>query len=510
MLPQVHPSPLAKAIRLIDADPARAWRIDELAAACSITRRALEKQFRRFVRRTPVQYLRDVRLGQARRLLLASPVQASPTELAERCGFNHPGRFAIWYRERYGESPSATLRRSHAGSPGLSPPLARLVSSVERPSLTLLPFELVGHETSGCAGIGEEIARALLRLRWITVSTSARNARYRLSGKVRGDGSGRLRVTVILTDGRTGQMLWADHWDGRREEALEFEGRVAGRVAGAIEPALRRVEIDRASRQDPDQLSAWELSMRALPGVLSYKPAAAARALELLDRAMELAPQDPLPVSLTAWCRGIRGCLHFAERPDKEKAAAHDLAARAVALNRGDVLTETALATGYTLSHDLAAAAMHADRALALDGGSAWAWMRRGWIDNFRGSATEAIERLMIARALAQGDPVVNASASFGIASSLFQVGRYGEAARWMKRGIAERPDAVGMSPFFLASVHALQNQKDDARQTLDRWVPVQPTMTISRIKSGWPFSDTFLERVAEGLEYSGMRDPMS
>ena len=36
------------------------------------------------------------------------------TEIALQCGFNHFGRFAAWYREQYGESPLATLKRSQS------------------------------------------------------------------------------------------------------------------------------------------------------------------------------------------------------------------------------------------------------------------------------------------------------------------------------------------------------------------------------------------------------------
>src|SRR5439155_14041670 len=60
--------------------------------------------------------------------------------------------------------------------------------------------------------------------------------------------------------------------------------------------------------------------------------------------------------------------------PDAELEGDDGLAARGAQLSTGDPLTETMLAAGYTLAHDLATAAIHVDRALTLDGGSAWAW----------------------------------------------------------------------------------------------------------------------------------------
>ncbi len=501
---RLRPWQLSKALELIESDPARAWTVGELAKSCGIGPRVLQRYFRRFVGRTPVAHLRTVRLDRVRQDLLRAPRDARITEIATRCGFSHLGRFATWYRERYGETPSATLQHGRIGAvaPTRCPP--PVASAHDRPAVAVRPFELFGDQARHAAGLAEEIAAALLRLRCIVVSTISK-ARYHLGGTVRGDGGDHLRVTVTLGDAAAGRMLWADHWDGRCDGVFELQERVALGVARALEPALRDAEIERACRTEPEQLTAWGLTMRALPSVQSYKAAAEAMALELLERAMELAPRDPLPMSLAAMCRGVRGCLHFTERPNEEKMAACALAGSAAMLNKSDALAETLLAVGYTLANELGTAAIHANRALNLDGGLAWAWCRRGWIDVFRGQAAEAIERLQIARSLATGDPVLNASSSFAIGASHFQAGRHGEAIRWIARGIAERPQG-GLAPVFLASALAFDDRKDEARHAIDVWRRAHPGMTIAHLKSGWPFEASFLDRVAEGLENVGMR----
>ena len=108
---QVLPHDVNKALELLRADPARERSVDELAAACGVGRRTLEKHFRRFLGRTVVEVRQDLRLERARRELLRAPTGAAVTEIALHCGFNHIGRFAALYRARYGESPSATRRR---------------------------------------------------------------------------------------------------------------------------------------------------------------------------------------------------------------------------------------------------------------------------------------------------------------------------------------------------------------------------------------------------------------
>src|SRR2546426_791987 len=82
----------------------------------------------------------------------------------------------------------------------------------------------LGPATGRAAGITDEIATALLRLRWFPVTVPGK-ARYHLRGKVRDDGRGQLRVTVILVDASTGNYLWADQWDGQCRDAFGLEER---------------------------------------------------------------------------------------------------------------------------------------------------------------------------------------------------------------------------------------------------------------------------------------------
>jgi AraC-like DNA-binding protein len=82
-----------------------------LACASGIGIRALQLGFRRHFGLSISQMLLDMRLaGLNARLAQASP-DASITDIAFDLGFAHLGRMAGAYREKFGESPSATLRR---------------------------------------------------------------------------------------------------------------------------------------------------------------------------------------------------------------------------------------------------------------------------------------------------------------------------------------------------------------------------------------------------------------
>jgi adenylate cyclase len=502
MVEKPLPRDVKKALALFRANPGRDHRLGELAAACGVAPRTLQKHFRRFLGITPVAALRDLRLDVARRALLGGDEAARVTTLALRCGFNHLGRFSGWYRTRYGESPSTTSARIQRG---LDSAVAATVLplALDRPVVAVLPLDGLVADRGEAAGVAEEIALALHRLRWMALG-SPRAARYHLRGHVRHDVTGDLRITVALLEAQTGRYLWADAWSGGRAAVPMFEERVARGIASKLQAVLRNVEIERACRREPDARSAWTLTMRALARAVRLEPAAQSEALEFAQQAIELAPQDPLPIAIAAWCHGMRAAHRFTSRPGAEQDAARTLAARAAALRARDATAEALLASAYTLAHDLDRAAAHVDRALALDGGCAWAWQRNGWVNVYRGAADEAMECFRIAQRLDPDDPLGFLS-TIGLAAASFERGAYGDAGRWFKQGMIESP-AVAWAHRYLAPSYALAGDKDAGRASLAALRAVYPEWTITQVRAALPHTPGFLDRASTGLESLGMR----
>jgi AraC-like DNA-binding protein len=84
----------------------------KLAAAAGVSARSLQTGFQQFRGTTPMAHLRALRLKRAHdELLAADPRRASVTDIAMRWGFSHLGKFAVAYKERFGESPRDTLGR---------------------------------------------------------------------------------------------------------------------------------------------------------------------------------------------------------------------------------------------------------------------------------------------------------------------------------------------------------------------------------------------------------------
>lgn len=113
------PAAFTGAVSFIQQHAGHGIGINDIAAAVRLTPRAVQYLFRQQLNTTPTEYLRRVRLHRAHRDLTSGDRSTTTvTEIAQRWGFAHAGRFAMLYRQTYGESPHDTLKtkqRTHFG-----------------------------------------------------------------------------------------------------------------------------------------------------------------------------------------------------------------------------------------------------------------------------------------------------------------------------------------------------------------------------------------------------------
>src|SRR3974390_1611703 len=224
-----------------------------------------------------------VQMAAVRRTLGAQPGAERWIETLPRHGYRYVGPLEIKDEAR----PGPLLARGALPLP-------------ERPSIAVLPF----HNLSGdpeqdyfADGMVEDIISALSRIRWVFVI--ARNSsfiykgraadvkqvgrelgvRYVLEGSVR-KGGNRVRITAQLIEAETGAHLWADRFDGSLEDVFDLQDKVAIDVAGVIEPALQAAEVRRSAARPTNDLTAYDLYLRALA---TFYPITKERLLEALE-----------------------------------------------------------------------------------------------------------------------------------------------------------------------------------------------------------------------------------
>ena len=257
----------------------------------------------------------------------------------------------------------------------------------DKPSIAVLPFANMSGDPEQeyfADGMVEEIITALSRVRWFFVI--ARNSsftykgqaidvkqvgrelgvRYVLQGSVRKAGT-RVRITGQLIDALSGTHLWADRFDGSLEDVFDLQDTVASSVAGVIEPALRAAETARSAGRPTNDLTAYDLYLRAYALVWS-SARQSPQALRLMEQTIE---RDPHYGPALAWAAYCCYRLLIDDRSEHRGADAlkgADFARRALEVAGDDpgVLANAAQALAY-FGEDIGAMIALVDRALAVN-----------------------------------------------------------------------------------------------------------------------------------------------
>jgi AraC family transcriptional regulator, glycine betaine-responsive activator len=117
---------LIRVAQLMEENIEKPLSLERIAKATGLSRRQIERLFKRDLNCVPKRYYLEMRLRRARELLLqtAMPIM----DITTACGFQSPPHFSKCYRNQFGHPPSAE-RRIGAGRPE-SRPQATSISGV--------------------------------------------------------------------------------------------------------------------------------------------------------------------------------------------------------------------------------------------------------------------------------------------------------------------------------------------------------------------------------------------
>jgi AraC family transcriptional regulator, glycine betaine-responsive activator len=105
---------LIKVAQLMEDNIEKPLSLDEIAAAAALSRRQIERLFKRHLDCVPNRYYLQMRLRRARELLLQTSMPI--IDITAACGFQSPPHFSRCYRTQFGCPPSAErqIRTAHA------------------------------------------------------------------------------------------------------------------------------------------------------------------------------------------------------------------------------------------------------------------------------------------------------------------------------------------------------------------------------------------------------------
>jgi adenylate cyclase len=362
----------------------------------------------------------------------------------------------------------------------------------DKPSIAVLPFQNMSGDPEQeyfADGMVEEIITALSRIRWLFVI--ARNSsftykgqavdvtqvghqlgvRYVLEGSVRKAG-GHVRITAQLIDAATGTHLWADRFDGSLEDVFELQDKVAVSVAGVIEPALQAAETALSGGRPTNDLTAYDLYLRAYAMLLSSQ---IPEALRLAEQAIARDPNYGPALAWAALCCNRMLIDGRSQDREADRLNGIDYARRALraASDNPTVLATAAMVLAH-FGEDLDAMTALVDRALTLNPSYARGWFNSGQIRRWAGDLDAAIKHGETALRL---NPRGETNAPlFLIGAALFASRRFEEAIPKLLLALQgnERSPATYR---HLTACYAHLGRLEDARAALAQLRTITPAV---------------------------------
>ncbi len=407
-------------------------------------------------------------------------------------GFDNPVR-AFIARVGEGETvpqPEFAASRTQFTDNDVNEPDALQPSA--KPSIVVLPFRNAtgdpGQDYVG-EGIGSGLVTELARNRLLTVRSAVYSeqlssdrvavgkeygVRYLLEGGVQKSGN-RMRVTVQVIDAATGETRWADRLDRTGDDVLALQDDIAATVAATLfgyQGQIAEFDRERAARKPTTSLTAYELVLRAQWHKHRYTREDNARAMEYLQKALDL---DPNYADAYAWLSYVNSTETFFTSSDTSAHAtkALELAKQAVALDRHSETAYEALGLAFRANRQYDRAIDAYDKALALNPNSADALIGKASAYAFRGQPDDAIDCVEHAKKI---NPHYPEFYNWPLGIAYFQARRYEDAVEALNRLSEQNAHSI----VWLAASYSRLKQSKEMADTAARLFELEPDFRLS------------------------------
>jgi TolB-like protein len=418
--------------------------------------------------------------------------------------------------------PKLGYRLRLASAPEVSE-VARALA--QKPSIGVLPFlNLSGDPDQDyfADGVTEEVITALSRFHELMTAPRSSTfvfkaqsldlpaiarqlgVQYVLAGSIRKAGE-RIRMTVELTDCDTGKQLWRDSYDRDRTDMFELQDELSRTVAAVVIPALHHDQVERAKRKAPDDLTAYDLYLRALPPMWAGTKEEIPKAIALLRQSLQHDSAHVAALSALAWSLFIAAPLGAAS-PGTMLPEALQYARKAIDLDPGDAFAQAVYSVALAgVSSDADQAVLHAEEAVRLNPGSAFAWGILGYASNLAGNFARGRECVDFAINLSPSDTILYLWLTF-LAATNFALERYDEGVDAARKALQRNPD-FGTAHRLLAANLVLAQRNDEAREVTRKRDLVQKT-SLAELRAVSLFRPTpIVERYLAAQKACGVSD---
>lgn len=329
-----------------------------------------------------------------------------------------------------------------------------------KPSVCVLPLRRLGATVEAFIGpaVSEELNVTLARLPSLFVVASGSGAvlaarglehvaiaeclgvRYLIDGTVQQDAD-KLRVGVSLIDGTTGCQLWAQTFDGRREDLFGLQERIAAAVAPQIHTQIDIRELRGALVNPLRSGDAYALYWRANALFRQWDRESITEAIEVCEALVAMAPVSGWAASLSAFCHSIAYALGWSTTPGQARRIAIRHYQSALRYGGEDpIVLGYAAGTLICIGGDLEVADRLIAHALRMLPSYQPTLFWGGWVDIARGDARRARDRFELSLRI---NPMAGARAyaETGIGLAQLMQGEFQEAFELLRGASEYIPD---------------------------------------------------------------------
>jgi len=338
--------------------------------------------------------------------------------------------------------------------------------------------------------------------RGFTGHVSDLGAHYLVEGSLRqgaADGEKTIRIILRLVDVGTGRHLWSERFSIVSDKFYEQEDDLVAQMTASVFERLQEAEAERASREDPDRLDAWSLSVLAFSSVAGTDRTGQLNAEALARKAVEQEPESGYAHAVLA-ATLVQKLGFDQESFDKKEVA--DIrqavsAARVFAPNDSLVLS----IIGFVLTNlgDFGEAEDILERAIEINPSNARAWAGLGRVLRNQGRVEEAIIKLERALRLAPRDSLTFLWWSW-IGSCYLSQGEFKAAIEAYRHSIAVHR-AMFWAWLGLAASLAHQGRGLEAKDALDEGRAQNPEINADNIDR-W-----ILDSMGPGIDSGNLRN---
>jgi TolB-like protein/Tfp pilus assembly protein PilF len=393
----------------------------------------------------------------------------------------------------------------------------------DKPSIAVLPFNNLSGDAEQeyfSDGITEDIITNLSRIRWLFVIarnssfvfkgravdvrqvSSELGVRYVLEGSVR-KAANKVRISAQLIDAKSSAHLWAERYDRDLTDIFAVQDEITENVAGAIEPAILAAEGLRARSRSEDDIDAWDMVMRAVSDYWRMTKEDSARAIALLEAAVERHPEYGPAHSILSFALLFAAQMGWSDLGSVRETASN-LAQKAFVLDDQDPWAHIALGYMHAMGRNSDEAILEYTKAIELSPSFAAAYGWRGFAKAHAGLSAEAIADANVALRLSPKDPqnTIFVGAT-GLAHYL--AGRNDEAISAAEECIRLRPGFLAAHRLRCAAL-AQSGRTVEAREALETVRKLQPHISASLLRRILPYpSSEYLDKFIEGLRKAGL-----